>query len=68
MLLSSLCVVCPLLGMGAVLKFSLYIQWGPIGENISFVNGYQLEVASGLGVGVLSTTFQCWNTMWLRPE
>lgn len=51
MLLCSLCIVCLLLGMGAALTFSLYIQRGPIGEKFSFVNGYQLEIASGLGVG-----------------
>lgn len=64
-----LCVVHLLLGRVCALKCGLYIQQDFIGENIffSFESSYNLELASGLGVGLVSPFSQYWDPIWLRP-
>lgn len=36
--------------------------------NFSFASGYQLEIASGLGMGAGVHISQHWDHMWCRPE
>ena len=54
--------------MGPALKSSLCPQWGSTGMTyFSFVIGYQLEIASGLGMGVYAHFSHNYKPMWLRP-
>lgn len=55
--------------MGPTLKSGLHTQWDSLGENyFLFVNGFQLEIVSVLGMRTCVHFFsQCWDPSWPRP-
>lgn len=64
----------PSLGMHPTLKCDLFLQWDSLAKtNFSFVDGFQLEIPFGLGIGpmftflsfvILSGANQCRSWVW----